>query len=100
MDGSWCEEDDLIADKFVDFYQQLFSTSIPSQLEEVLDATPRVVTTEMNQMLLGVFSKQEVNTAVKQMSPLKAPRLDRMPLFYQLIGEALAMMSPKLSYPI
>ena len=84
MDGSRCEEDDLIADKFVDFYQQLFSISIPSHLEEVLDATPRVVTVKMNKMLLGVFSKQEVDIAVKQMSPLNAPRLYSMPpLFYQ-----------------
>lgn len=84
LDGSQCEEDDLIANEFVDFYQQLFSTSIPSHLEEVLDATPQVVTAEMNQMLLGVSSKQEVDIVVKQMSPLKASRLDGMPpLCYQ-----------------
>lgn len=79
MDGSWCDDEDMIAKMFVDYYQHLFSTSNPSHLEEVLEATPQVVTAEMNQMLLDTFSKQGVDRTVKQMSPLKAPSPDGLP---------------------
>lgn len=54
----------------------------------------------MNEGLLGVFTKREVDLVLKQMAPLKAPSPDGMPLiFYQhywsLIGDdvSLAVLS-------
>lgn len=39
---------------------------------------------ELNRELLGEFSHVEVDMALNQMAPLKAPRLDGLPLiFYQ-----------------
>ena len=86
VDGSWCEGEHQIATLFVDYFSSLFRSNelAASNMEEVLAATPRVVTHDMNQFLLAKFTKSEVDLALKQMSPLKAPRPDRMPhIFYQ-----------------
>ena len=84
-DVSWCEGEHQIATLFVDYFSSLFRLDelAASNMEEVLAATPRVVTHDMNQFLLAKFTKSEVDLALKQMSPLKAPRPDRMPhIFY------------------
>ena len=53
-------------------------------MEEVIDVIPKVVTAKMNAGLTSVFIALEVEVALKQTDPLKAPRLDGMPpLFYQ-----------------
>ena len=85
-DGSWCEGEHQIATLFVDYFSSLFRSDelAASNMEEVLAATPWVVTHDMNQFLLAEFTKNEVDLALKHMSPLKASGLDRMPhIFYQ-----------------
>lgn len=73
-----------MASLFVDFYQGLFQSSNPSQIDEVLEDTPWSVLPTMNSLLIGEFTKAKVDYALKQMSPLKALGLDGMPLvFYQ-----------------
>jgi len=68
----------------VSYYKQLFTSSQPTYFETVLQAVPRVVTTEMNSALIGEFTRAEVDMALKQMAPLKAPGPDGMPpIFYQ-----------------
>ena len=58
------------------------SNSTPSNA--TLDLVPNVITSEMNSMLTADFLECEVELALKQMAPLKAPRPDDMPsLFYQ-----------------
>lgn len=69
----------------MDYFQQLFQSSNPdsTHIEAVLEATPRIVTAEMNQALLANFIKLEVDLALQQMTPLKALGLDGMPpIFY------------------
>ena len=49
-----------------------------------MEVVPHVVTEEMNTDLTREFTKAEVVHALKQMTPLKAPRPDGMPfIFYQ-----------------
>ena len=68
----------------VDFYSKLFTSSIPSDMERVVQHTRRVVSEDMNDGLVASFTKEEVETALKQMAPLKAPGLDGMPpIFFQ-----------------
>ena len=79
----------------VDFYQNLFASSSPNQIEEALEATTMVVMEEMNLELVAPFKKAEVDMALKHMDLLKAPRPDGMPpLFFQqfwpTIGDEVA----------
>ena len=75
---------------FIDYYSELFSTSNPNQLEEVLVTISQVVPDSMNADLVKSFVKQEVDMALKQMAPLKAPGPDGMPpIFYQHYWDSL-----------
>ncbi|XP_030963604.1 uncharacterized protein LOC115984727 [Quercus lobata] len=68
----------------VDFYTKLFSSSNPSGLETVVQHTKRVVSADMNVGLIEEFTRLEVETALKQMAPLKAPGPNGMPpIFFQ-----------------
>ena len=93
--GDRCVDENDIANILVDFYQNLFASSSPNQIEEALEATPMVVTEEMNLELMAPFEKAKVDMALKQMDPLKAPGHDGMPpLFFQqfwsTIGDEVA----------
>ena len=82
--GERCEEEGEVANILIEFYENLFSSSIPVQIEEALEATPLVITAEMNNELSTPFQRSEVDLALKQMNPLKAPGPDGMPpLFFQ-----------------
>ena len=73
-----------MVDIVVKFYQQLFTSSEPVNLDEILEQIPTMVTKEMNSELLKEFIAKEVENALKQMAPLKSPGPDGMPpLFYQ-----------------
>ena len=49
----------------------------------ILNSIPQLVTEEMNASLTDNFQAWEVEAALKQMAPLKAPGLDGMsPLFF------------------
>ncbi|KAL0009469.1 hypothetical protein SO802_010971 [Lithocarpus litseifolius] len=54
------------------------------QMEEYLNAVPNKVTDNMQEVLLGEFTAEEVKVALFQMGPTKAPGPDDMnTLFYQ-----------------
>ena len=66
------------------YYERLFTSSGPTDFEEILDAVQHKVTPRMNQVLVREFIEVEVKNAIKQMYPLKFPGPDGMPpLFYQ-----------------
>ena len=80
-DGSWCEGEHQIAPLFVNYFSTLFRFDDPDigHIDDVLAVTP-----EMNLDLLAEFTKSEVDVALKQMAPLKAPGPDGLPpIFYQ-----------------
>ena len=82
--GVWQEDEDKVASTIVYYYQSLFTSSHPVALEEVLDGVIRVVNIEMNDHLLQEFTASEVEQALFQMGPVKAPGPDGMsPIFYQ-----------------
>lgn len=69
---------------FVDFYTRLFTSSNAHDIDRVLEGVNKVVSDSMNAELLMPYSKEEVDVAIKQMAPLKAPGPDGMPpIFYQ-----------------
>ena len=79
-----CTGQEQIAATFVEFFKKLFTSSTPDVNSEDLDSIPQVVTGEMNEILVGEFQAWEVDAALNQMAPLKAPGPDGMPpLFFQ-----------------
>lgn len=82
--GSWQEDADVIGKIFVDYYENLFSTSNQTINDEMISAIHVKVSTQMNSVLINDFHAHEVERALKQMHPITAPGPYGMPpLFYQ-----------------
>ena len=82
--GRLTSGNDEVSGMIVEYYNKLFTSSNPHDIEEVVQFTKRVVIEDMNSFLIRNFSKDEVEIALKQMAPLKALFLDEMPpIFFQ-----------------
>ena len=82
--------DSNVSSMMTSYYSKLFTTSEPSNIEEVVQFTKRAVTDEMNSGLIGNFSKEEVMITLKQMAHLKALGPDGMPpIFFQHYWESI-----------
>ena len=82
--GRWCTRQSQVNDTILGFYRDLFTSANSENLADVLEVIPQVVTESMNASLTRAFTIEEVEAAVKEMAPLKAPGPDDIPpLFYQ-----------------
>ena len=73
-----------IANEFLKYFSELFSTSSNCQPELALDTIQSLMTEDMNKLLNAEFTEEEVKVALNQMAPLKSPGPDGMPpLFFQ-----------------
>ena len=82
--GQMCTDEGGIAQILISYYQDLFTSAFPCNLDQAVADIPCSVTTEMNNMLQEVFTQDEVDRAVFQMEALKASGPDGMPpLFFQ-----------------
>ena len=82
--GIWQEQPEAIGDTIVEYFEELFTTRNSAIEESSLSFIPRLVTDEINEQLMGEFMEWEIQEALDQMAPLKAPGPDGMPpLFYQ-----------------
>ena len=82
----------MVSGLLIKYYANLFTTSNPCNLEHILEGVQSVVTEEMRATLARPFNVEEVDCAIKDMAPLKAPRLDGTPpLFYQTYWTDIGM---------
>uniref|UniRef100_A0A2N9I5I3 Reverse transcriptase domain-containing protein n=1 Tax=Fagus sylvatica TaxID=28930 RepID=A0A2N9I5I3_FAGSY len=66
----------------VDYFERLFASSQPTQINETLMAVDSTVSQDANRKLLLPFSVDEVRVALFQMHPSKAPGTDGMTSFF------------------
>lgn len=85
--------DDKVLAMVVDYYSKLFTSSELADIEEVVQYIRQVVTEEMNRNLIRTFSRDEVEVALKQMTPLKVPKPNGMPpIFSRNFGTTMVMI--------
>ena len=96
--GRWCTWPTHITGTILKFYTDLFTSTNADSFEEVVEVIPRVVSDEMNDKLIRDFTMEEVETAFKQMAPMKALSPDGMPpLFYKTYW---SLLGSDVSYSI
>ena len=82
--GDWHTDQAGISQVAVGYFTQLFSTSSPATVDEVVSLVEQKVSPDMNDAMLAPFMVEEVKAALFQMNPSKAPSLDGMTaLFFQ-----------------
>ena len=82
--GEWCTSEDQIAETAIHYFQDLFTSSNPTNFDGVLNSMDHLVTPEMSGTLLQRYNPEEVKQALFQMHPSKAPGPDGMsPFFFQ-----------------
>lgn len=96
--GSKASSPEGISAKFQTFFQNLFTTSKPQDIQASLQHLEKKVNDEMNNKLLRKFTRQEVEEAVLNMAPLNSPGPNGFPpAFYQnhwpLVGKEVNLAS-------
>ena len=82
--GNWHDSIDGITKVAVSYFKNIYSSSYPTHILEVLDTIPTKVAEEMNQLLIQEFTREEIEVALDQMHPTKAPGPDDMSaIFFQ-----------------
>ena len=79
---STCSEE--VAEILVSYFQGLFTSARGPMCEEATNSIQKVISADMNHQLSSDFTSWEVQKAINEMAPLKAPGPNGMPpLFYQ-----------------
>jgi hypothetical protein len=82
--GNMCTTAETIEKAFVSFYDNLFTSARPNNMENCTDAIRSKVSDVMNCNLMAEFTNEEVKQALYQMAPTKAPGPDGFTMgFYQ-----------------
>jgi hypothetical protein len=83
-DGSKCEAQGEIKEMVHNFYENLFTSKACTSTDEVLNALPSKVTSDMNEELCKPYPDEEIGKALFQMGPTKSPGPNEFPaLVYQ-----------------
>ncbi|XP_075645825.1 uncharacterized protein LOC142616994 [Castanea sativa] len=83
-EGNWNTTEGSIAQTAKRYFQHLFTSSNPEEIEGVLNSMDKRVTPSMNASLLQRYTPKEIRKALFQMHPSKSPSPDGMfPFFFQ-----------------
>ena len=77
-DGRWCDDKESISTTAVAYFQNIYTTTSLSCIEEITRAIPMRITREMNEKLIRPYTGEEVIKALHQIHPTKALGLDGM----------------------
>jgi hypothetical protein len=79
-----CSTPEAVEAAFVNYYTNLFTSTIPHNVESCIFAIDGKVTKEMNAKLIASFTVEEIKQALDQLAPFKAPGPDGFTVeFYQ-----------------
>jgi len=95
-EGTWTKDCEEVAECLIQYYRELFTSDQAPPCEAATSTIHSVISEEMNSQSSSDFMAWEVQQAIKQMAPLKAPSPDGMPpFFYQhywdLIGDDITL---------
>nr|XP_027125657.1 uncharacterized protein LOC113742133 [Coffea arabica] len=71
-----CTTEEEFGEEITQFYNQLFTSSKPSDFDEILNGIPRTITEQMNLQLTRPVTEKEIRIAVFSMHPNKSPGPD------------------------
>ena len=92
-DGTECTEVEEMHEMVVDYYKNLFRSEGMSNICRVLDHVPCKVADEMNLFLCAPFDESEINNALFEMFPTKAPGPDGFSAhFFSITGIFVVMI--------
>ncbi|XP_050278364.1 uncharacterized protein LOC126719909 [Quercus robur] len=75
-DGEWSSDMGQVTDTLTSYFQELYTSANLPPCEPTTDSINQVINEEMNEQLFREFQAWEVQQAIKQMAPLKAPGPD------------------------
>ena len=78
-EGVWQNDEHIFSGLLVCFYEKLFASSNPQNMERILNGVQEVVTDSMRTKLAQAYIMGEVEKAIIDTAPLKAPGPDGMP---------------------
>ena len=91
--GNWCTSEEEIEKELCDHYTELFKSSQPEGLQEILHEVPRTITRQMNEQLIKPVEESEIKLALFSMHPNKATDIDGMsPLFFQQYCQIISVV--------
>jgi hypothetical protein len=83
-EGMWWSGHDNVEKAFLHYFSDLFSTSSPTNVDQLCEVIQHKLTVEQHDWCNLPFTAEEVKESVDQMHPLKAPGPDGLPaLFFQ-----------------
>ena len=96
-EGIWCDSKEGIVQTTTSYFEDIYTSTHPTRMEEVTNLVQAMVSKEMNEDLTKEFTVEEVRAALRQMHPTKAPGPDGMStVFYQkywdIIGSDVSNM--------
>lgn len=83
-DGVWWRGEENVERVMISYFDDLFASSNPSEMEEICSMIRNKLNEEMKDWCNSVYSEEDVHEALMQMHPLKSPGPDGLPaLFFQ-----------------